>query len=119
MTYASRRESIALTKRTLAGLVAVPALVAVFQLHAVQAEDDPFSQFPLVIHCKYNETYHAFYISRVSKDGVATYVASDRIAGTITLDGQAKAIGGAGGGSCVGKTLAELRASQQAYDLKP
>ncbi|NEJ72032.1 hypothetical protein GR197_16020 [Rhizobium phaseoli] len=84
-----------------------------------RAEDDPFSQFPLVIHCKYNETYHAFYISRVSHDGVATYAASDRIAGTITLDGKAKAVGGLGGGSCVGKTLVELRASQQAYDLKP
>ncbi|MBB3133101.1 hypothetical protein FHS26_000804 [Rhizobium pisi] len=115
----TRRKSIALTKRVLASLVAALTLVPVFQLHAVQAEDDPFSQFPLVIHCKYNETYHAFYISRVSHDGVATYVASDRIAGTITLDGKAKAIGGAGGGSCVGKTLVELRASQQAYDLKP
>ncbi|MGZ2456016.1 hypothetical protein [Rhizobium sp. IY2] len=119
MTHASRRKSNTLTKRVLAGLIAAPALAAVFPLHAVHAEDDPFSQFPLVIHCKYNETYHAFYISRVSQDGVATYVASDRIAGTITLDGQAKAIGGAGGGSCVGKTLVELRASQQAYDLKP
>lgn len=118
MTHASRRKSIALARRVLAGLVAAPTLVAAFPLHAVHAEDDPFSQFPLVIHCKYNETYHAFYISRVSQDGVATYVASDRIAGTITLDGQAKAIGGAGGGSCVGKTLVELRASQQAYDLK-
>lgn len=119
MTHASRRKSIALARRVLAGLVAAPTLVAAFPLHAVHTEDDPFSQFPLVIHCKYNETYHAFYISRVSQDGVATYVASDRIAGTITLDGQAKAIGGAGGGSCVGKTLVELRASQQAYDLKP
>lgn len=119
MAHASRRRSIGLTKRVFAGLVRAQALLAVFPLAAADAQDDPFSQFPLVIHCKYNETYHAFYISRVSQDGVATYVASDRIAGTITLDGQAKAIGGAGGGSCVGKTLVELRASQQAYDLKP
>ncbi|MBB3526617.1 hypothetical protein RJJ37_26500 [Rhizobium redzepovicii] len=119
MTHAPRRKLIGITKRGLAGLVVAPVLAAVFQLPTIHAEDDPFSQFPLVIHCKYNETYHAFYISRVSRDGVATYVASDRIAGTITLGGQAKAIGGAGGGSCVGKTLVELRASHQAYDLKP
>ncbi|MGV4793681.1 hypothetical protein [Rhizobium sp. F40D2] len=119
MTHASRRVSIGLAKKALARLVVVPVLVAIFQLPATHAEDDPFSQLPLVIHCKYNETYHAFYISRVSRDGVATYVASDRIAGTIRLDGQARAIGGAGGGSCVGKTLVELRASHQAYDLKP
>jgi hypothetical protein len=54
----------------------------------------------------------------VSQDGTATYSASDRIAGTITIDGKAKAIGAEGGGSCVGKTLSELRASHQAYDLK-
>ncbi|ANM08587.1 MULTISPECIES: hypothetical protein [unclassified Rhizobium] len=119
MTYASRRKSIGSIKRVFAGLVGAGALAAVLQPLDAIAQDDPFSQFPLVIHCKYNETYHAFYISRVSQDGVATYVASDRIAGTITLDGQAKAIGGAGGGSCVGKTLVELRASHQAYDLKP
>ncbi|MBX5159280.1 hypothetical protein HJB89_19405 [Rhizobium sp. NZLR8] len=116
MTDASRKRP---TKGFVAGLIGAAALWAVSQVTVARAEDDPFSQFPLVIHCKYNETYHAFYISRVSHDGVATYVASDRIAGTITLDGKAKAIGGAGGGSCVGKTLVELRASQQAYDLKP
>lgn len=115
MTYVSRQRS----KRFVAGLIGTAVLGSVFQMTVAHAEDDPFSQFPLVIHCKYNETYHAFYISRVSHDGVATYVASDRIAGTITLDGKAKAVGGAGGGSCVGKTLVELRASQQTYDLKP
>lgn len=119
MTHASRRNSIVLTIGAFPGLVGAAALAAVLQPAAAFAQDDPFSQFPLVIHCKSNETYHAFYISRISRGGVATYVASDRIAGTITLDGQAKAIGGAGGGSCVGKTLAELRASHQAYDLKP
>jgi hypothetical protein len=85
----------------------------------VRAADDAFEKFPLVILCKYKDTSHAFYLSRVAQDGVATYVASDRIAGTVTLDGQAKAIGGEGGGTCVGKTLQELRASGQAHDLKP
>lgn len=86
---------------------------------AVHASDDPFEKFPLVISCRYKNTSHAFYLSRVAQDGVATYVASDRIAGTVSLDGHAKAIGGEGGGTCVGKTLQELRASGQAHDLKP
>ncbi|MBZ9793394.1 hypothetical protein K9B32_25340 [Rhizobium sp. 3T7] len=79
---------------------------------------DPFDDFPLVISCEYKGTYHAFYLLRVTKDGTATFSASDRIAGTITLDGKAKAVGGSDGGSCVGKTLKELRASGQAHDLK-
>jgi hypothetical protein len=83
----------------------------------VHASDDPFEKFPIVIQCKYKDTFHAFYLSRVADTGLATYVASDRIAGTISLDGHAKAVGGQGGGSCVGKTLEELRASGQAHDL--
>lgn len=114
MTQVSRRRSNQLVKICLAGLPSVAA----FPLTPAQAQDDPFDQFPVVIQCRSNDTYHAFYLSRVSKDGVATYVASDRIAGTITLDGKAKAIGGEGGGTCVGKTLSELRSSHQAYDLK-
>ena len=72
MTYASRRKSIGLTKRVFAGLVGAGALAAVLQPAVAFAQDDPFSQFPLVIHCKSNETFHAFYISRVSRDGVVT-----------------------------------------------
>ncbi|MBB3657665.1 hypothetical protein FHX15_002907 [Rhizobium sp. BK650] len=114
MTYVSSRISDGLTRTLLASLVSL----AGFPLTTLQAQDDPFDQFPLLIQCKYKETYHAFYISRISPDGVATYVASERMAGTITLDGHAKATGGAEGGSCVGKTLDELRASHQAFDLK-
>ncbi|MBX4908459.1 MULTISPECIES: hypothetical protein [Rhizobium] len=98
--------------------IAVLLSLATFPLAIVQAQDDPFEQFPLVIQCKSNETYHTFYLSRISQDGIATYRASERIAGTITLDGKAKATGSEGGGTCVGKTLTELRASHQAYDLK-
>ncbi|WP_246664880.1 hypothetical protein [Neorhizobium sp. P12A] len=79
---------------------------------------DAFSSFPFVVGCEYKGTFHAYYLSRVTPEGVATYVASEKIAGTITLDGHAKAVGGSTGGSCVGKTLAELRASGQAHDLK-
>jgi hypothetical protein len=114
MTNESGRRSNRLARGLFASLVSLVGL----PLATAQSQDDPFDQFPLIIQCKYKETYHAFYISRISPDGVATYVASERMAGTITLDGHAKATGGAEGGSCVGKTLAELRASHQAYDLK-
>ncbi|MGG7580072.1 hypothetical protein [Rhizobium sp. Nf11,1] len=113
MRYLFGRRSNAAVTTCVAGLLWLVTFLLV-----VQAQDDLVEQFPLVIQCKYNETYHTFYLSRISQDGVATYQASERIAGTITLDGKAKAIGGEGGGTCVGKTLAELRASHQTYDLK-
>lgn len=115
MTYASRRRSSGLLKLVVA-LVAGASLP--LHITDVRAQDDPFAQFPLVIHCKYKDTQHVFYISRISQDGVATYVASDRLAGTITLDGKAKATGREEGGSCLGKTLKELRDAGQTYDLK-
>ncbi|WP_244619073.1 hypothetical protein [Rhizobium sp. 18055] len=104
------------------GTCAAIAVVATAAFHTigtgvVHADDDPFEKFPIVIQCKHKDTVHAFYLSRVAANGLATYVASERIAGTISLDGHAKAVGGAGGGSCVGKTLEELRASGQAHDL--
>ncbi|WP_246723477.1 hypothetical protein [Rhizobium sp. ARZ01] len=83
------------------------------------AQVEPFNTFPFAITCKNKDTNLVFYLSRVTEGGTATYVASDRIAGTITLDGKAKAIGDVGGGSCVGKTLQELRTSGQALDIKP
>lgn len=114
MPQASRRKSCTSGKTLSTSLI----LSAAFSIATVQAQDNPLDRFPLVIQCKHRDTYHAFYLSRISTDGVATYAASDRIAGTITIDGKAKAVGVEGGGSCLGKTLAELRASHQAYDLK-
>ncbi|MBB3315679.1 MULTISPECIES: hypothetical protein [unclassified Rhizobium] len=98
-------------------LIAVSCWASFLPNRAAYAKD-PFADFPVVISCEVKGTYHAFYLSRVTKDGTATYTASDRIAGTITLDGKAKAIGGLEGGTCGGKTLDELRASGQAHDLK-
>ena len=98
-------------------LIAVSCWASFLPNRAAYAQD-PLADFPVFIGCELKGTYHAFYLSRVTKDGTATYTASDRIAGTITLDGKAKAVGGVEGGSCVGKTLKELRASGQAHDLK-
>lgn len=105
--------------RGAAGTMTIAAFSALSMLGIgiSHAADDPFLTFPIVIQCKYKDTIHAFYLSRVAENGLATYVASDRIAGTISLDGQAKAVGGQGGGSCLGKTLQELRASGQAHDI--
>ncbi|MCB5204094.1 hypothetical protein LH464_16625 [Neorhizobium sp. T786] len=93
------------------------ASLQLFPTAPVLAQDNPFSQFPIVIACKFKDTYHAYYFSRIGPDGVATYVASDRIAGTISIKGRAAAIGSDGGGNCEGRTLQELRESGQAHDL--
>ncbi|MGE6784734.1 hypothetical protein ACQKGL_19665 [Ensifer adhaerens] len=85
---------------------------------AARAEGVIFDQFPFAVACEYKGTQHAFYLAKVAADGTATYIASDNFAGTITLHGEAKAVGSDAGGSCLGKTLAELRTSGQARDLK-
>ncbi|MBD9648163.1 hypothetical protein IB267_07325 [Ensifer sp. ENS09] len=85
---------------------------------SAHAEGVLFDQFPFAVACEYKGTQHAFYLSKVTEDGTATYMASDNFAGTITLHGEAKAVGSDAGGSCLGTTLAELRASGQARDIK-
>ena len=78
---------------------------------------EPLEQFPVVITCEYKGLHQAFYFARSDSKGVATYVNPSRLAGTITVGGTAKALGEPVGGSCLGKTLEELRASGQARDL--
>lgn len=95
------------------------AICALFQLCTAALANDHFDNFPVVIGCEYRGMFHAFYLARITPEGLATYVASGRIAGTISLDGQAKAIGESIGGDCLGKTLEQLRASGQAHFIKP
>lgn len=78
------------------------------------AEGNLFDQFPFAVACEYKGTQHAL----VTADGTATYLASDNFAGTITLGGGAKAVGTEQGGSCLGKTVEELRESGQARDIR-
>ncbi|MDL2398856.1 hypothetical protein [Rhizobium mayense] len=99
-------------------MVAATCLSLNLSVSAAYAQHSPFDDFPIVITCEQKGTQHAYYLSRVTQDGTATYVASERIAGTISLGGHAKAVGGPAAGSCVGKTLEELRASGQAHDLR-
>lgn len=109
-----------LTNRTLTNSLAVLSVAAAAQTFglAAFAQANIFDQFPVVVACEYKGTQHAFYLSKVTADGTATYVASDNFAGTITLMGAAKVVGAEEGGSCLGKTIEELRASGQARDIK-
>ncbi len=79
---------------------------------------EPFEDFPFLISCEYKGIHHAFYFSKLNPDGVATYINPSRLAGTISVGGTAKTLGEPIGGSCLGKTLEQLRTSGQARDLR-
>jgi len=79
---------------------------------------EPFDQFPIAVSCEYKGLYQVFYLTRLEEDGVATYVNPSKVGGTISLGGTAKALGEPIGGSCLGKTLEQLRTAGQALDLK-
>ena len=76
-----------------------------------------FKNFPFVIYCQYHGIDHAYYFSRLGADGRAIYITPDRQAGSITLKGVPQRVGGNRSGSCLDKTLDELRSAGQAYDL--
>ncbi|MEI2300711.1 hypothetical protein [Ensifer sp. MJa1] len=109
-----------MTSRTLTRSSAVLAVAVAAQALSSNAlaQDGILDQFPLVVTCEYKGTQHVFYLSRVTADGTATYLANTDFAGTITLTGVAKAVGAEQAGSCLGKTLQDLRASGQARDVK-
>ncbi|MBL0374751.1 hypothetical protein JJB09_22305 [Rhizobium sp. KVB221] len=73
--------------------------------------------FPLAIQCEYKDIVHVYYLSRLRPDGTATYITPDRLGGTISIDGVANAMGGTGEGSCLGKTLKQLRESGQTLEI--
>lgn len=111
---------VRVTSMNLAKPLAVLLVVAGAQAvsSVARAEGNLFDQFPFAVACEYRGTQHAFYLSKVTADGTATYMASDNFAGTITLTGEAKAVGAEQGGTCLGKTIQELRASGQARDIR-
>jgi hypothetical protein len=86
------------------------------QAHAVS--EFSFPDFPFMVHCKFNGTTRAFYLAKISPDGVALYISPDRQAGTITIYGPAKPVGGSSSGSCAGRTILQLRDRGQAFDLR-
>ena len=92
-------------------------MTAAYLPASARAQDLSFRDFPYVIYCEAADIAHAFYFSRLGPDGVATYLTPDRQAGMITIDGVARRVGGDQSGTCSNKTLDDLRASGQAYDL--
>lgn len=116
MTPASPPGSRAKPPRLTFGSIAI-ASVSLYALAPAQATDLSFKDFPYLIYCESAGIAHAFYFSRLGSDGVAIYITPGRQAGTITIDGVARRVGGEQSGSCSDKTLDDLRASGQAYDL--
>ncbi|NKL67276.1 hypothetical protein U8P80_14390 [Rhizobium beringeri] len=97
-------------------IACIPPLAGTCGSQARAAE--PFDQFPIAITCEYKNLHQVFYLTRLDADGVATYINPSKLAGTISVRGTAKALGEPVGGSCLGKTLEQLRASGQVLDLK-
>ncbi|MDR6635445.1 hypothetical protein J2X72_004259 [Phyllobacterium sp. 1468] len=87
-----------------------------FQAHA---KDVSFVDFPFLVHCESGGADRAYYLSKITADGVAVYISPDNLAGTVTINGAAEpAMGGEGPGSCSGKTLEQLRSAGQAFYLQ-
>ena len=91
--------------------------VAAFLASQARAAGNTFTEFPFMVHCENEGTDRAFYLAKIDSKGVAVYISPDNLAGTITLHGPAEPLGGASAGSCAGKTLKQLRATGQAFDL--
>jgi hypothetical protein len=108
-------------KSTTAYLSLSFVIVSILPVVAMSASEthasEPLEKFPLVITCEYKSLHQVFYLARVSSDGVAVYSNPSKLAGTISVGGTAEAVGEPVGGSCLGKTLEQLRASGQAHDL--
>lgn len=98
-------------------------MTLIFVLPAVlgspaSAAEVSFKDFPFLVHCERDGVDRVFYLSRIGPDNIAVYISPDRQAGIVTIDGTAQAIGGDWSGSCAGKTIKQLRADGQAFDVQ-
>lgn len=101
------------------GYVALVALhLAVLCGFQASAAEKSFADFPFIVHCENSGSDRAYYLAKIDPDGVAIYISPDNLAGTITLHGPAEPVGGEWAGNCAGKTLKQLRADGQAFDLR-
>lgn len=99
-------------------VIAAGLALAAWGLGGPAGADEPsFADFPYVIYCEYEGIDHAYYFSQLGPDGRALYLTPDQQVGVITVDGVAERIDGDRPGSCHDKTLDELRAAGQAFDL--
>ena len=99
------------------------AVLALLQLAAIpiseaRAAEVKFTDFPFLIVCDVRGTQNAYYLSRVSKDGVAAYATRTGQSGTLTLTGKVQQVGGDAQSTCSGKTLDQLKSAGQAYYLQ-
>jgi hypothetical protein len=123
MAHVASWQHIRTKVRGVVGRIAV-AVLALLQLAAIpiseaRAVEVSFADFPFLITCEVGGIHHAFYLSRIGQDGVAVYMTLAGQAGTITLDGTPKRVGGGGiPSSCSGKTLEQLRSAGQSYYLQ-
>lgn len=106
-----------LSQRLISIGVAGCSLCVSFCATPILAQDLSFKDFPYLVYCEVQGVAKAFYFSKLGADGVAIYLTPDRQAGTVTIDGVARRVGGEQSGSCAGKKLDDLRTSGQAYDL--
>ena len=97
------------------GVAAVPLCLPGTQAFA---QDLSFKDFPYLVYCEFQDVDRAYYFSKLGADGIAIYLTPDRQAGTITIDGVARRIGGEQTGTCANKTLDELKSSGQAHYLQ-
>jgi hypothetical protein len=101
---------------TFAGLTLL--LLAALANSDARAAEVSFADFPFLIACEAGGTQHAYYLSRIGRDGAAVYMTPARQAGMITLSGNAKQVGGDVRSTCSGKNLEQLRSAGQAYYLQ-
>ncbi|MDS9469807.1 hypothetical protein RGQ15_19805 [Paracoccus sp. MBLB3053] len=101
-----------------AAMIAALSCMTGFGLVGSPAAADPtFRDFPVVIYCEHEHITNAYYFSQLGPDGKAIYLTPDRQAGVISVAGVAEHLDGERVGSCRDKTLDDLRASGQAFDL--
>jgi hypothetical protein len=122
MAHVASWQHIRTKVRGVVGRIAF-AVLTLLQLAAIpiseaRAGEVPFADFPFLIMCEGGGIQQVFYLSRIGQDGVAVYLGAAGQAGTITLDGTPKRVGGGGiPTNCAGKTLEQLRSAGQAYYL--
>lgn len=103
--------------RPVALALAVALIAMTWGSTSLRAQQASFSDFPLVIYCEFKGIQHAYYFSQLGPDGQAIYLTPDRQIGAITIDGPAERLGGERAGSCLDKTLADLRSAGQVVEF--
>lgn len=106
-------------KQKIGMIVAAATMVLGVALHGPQssAQDVSYKSFPYLIYCEFEGIARAYYFSQLGTDGRAIYMTPDNQAGVITITGVAEAVNGDRAGSCLNKTIKDLRSSGQAFDL--